>query len=139
MKKPTRVLTNMVALAAAIDRQCSGDHRHVALVHGLAKAAANCTEQFCNAIIDGVKTHLEYDNLAMVCGPIRANFGELAHLECGVDSSEDFPFDFRDDGCHLDDLKGGELPKELVREGRKAEMRGFHERGVYEIRPKIEA
>ena len=48
-------------------------------------------------------------------------------------------FCFRDDGYCVDDVKGGELPMELVREGRQAEMSGFASRKVYEVRPRWEA
>ena len=43
-KKPTRVLTNMPSIAASINRRCVGDHRHVHLVSGKAKAAAKYTD-----------------------------------------------------------------------------------------------
>ena len=67
-KKPTRVLTNLPPLAASISRRCIGNHRHVHLVSGKAKAAANYTEDFCNAIIDGVATHLECLHVAATSG-----------------------------------------------------------------------
>ena len=34
VKKPTRVITNMASIAAHINRQCAGDHRHVHLMSG---------------------------------------------------------------------------------------------------------
>ena len=59
VKKPTRVITNMGSLAGKIDRQCTGDHRHVHLVSGKAKAAAQYTDEFCKAIVDGISMYLE--------------------------------------------------------------------------------
>ena len=63
---------------------------------------------------------------------------------CGVgadccDSSEDIPFTFRDWGYFIDDVNGGTLPMELVREARGQEIDGFSKRRVYEIRPRYEA
>ena len=137
VKKPTRVLTNMPSIASAIDRQCSRDHRHVHLMSGRAKVAAHHSEDFCNAIIDGIKTHMEYETLAMACGALNICMGDLENVE--EEFAEDFPFSFNDDGWCIDDVRGGELPMGLVREGRKAEIRGFHERGVYEIRLRYDA
>lgn len=48
-------------------------------------------------------------------------------------------YSFDDGGWCVDDVRGRELPMELVREGRKAEMHGFHHRGVCEVRPRREA
>ena len=59
VKKPTRVITNMASIAGHIDRQCTGYHRHVHLVSGKAKAAAQYTDDFCKAIVDGISVYLE--------------------------------------------------------------------------------
>ena len=58
VKKPTRVITNMASIAGMLDRQCTGDHRHVHLVSGKAKAAAEYTEDFCKAIVDGIAIYI---------------------------------------------------------------------------------
>ena len=138
VKKPTRVLTNMPGIATALDRKCSEDHRHVQLMNGRAKAAAHYSDGFCNAIVDGIKTHLEYEALALCCGRLQVDMGELENLEL-ADGYGEHPFCFDDSGYCVDDIRGGELPMELVRQGRLAEMNGFHDRRVYEIRPRTEA
>ena len=103
---------------------------------GKAKAAAQYTEEFCCAIIDGLMTYLEYVALARNCGAFHIDMGELY----GIDYDKDeIPFTFSDTGWCIDDVRGGELPMELVREGREAEMKGFASRRVYEVRPRSEA
>ena len=39
----------------------------------------------------------------------------------------------------MDDVKGGELPMDLVREGRRSEMAGFAARRVYDVVPRFDA
>ena len=55
------------------------------------------------------------------------------------DDQNDENFTFSGDGYCVDDIRGGILPMDLVREGRKSEMEGFAARRVYEIRPRREA
>ena len=55
--KPTRILTNMPSIASSLNRRCTGDHRHVHLMSGRAKAAAAYTEAFCDSIIDGIEVY----------------------------------------------------------------------------------
>ena len=75
VKKPTRVLTNLPSIATALSRKCTGDHRHVHLMSGKAKAAAQYTEDFCSAIIDGVQTYLECLLLVEHCGAMHIDMG----------------------------------------------------------------
>ena len=58
-KKPTRVISNLPSIAESISRQCTGGHRHVHLISGEAKAAAEYTHEFCDAVVDLVKVVLE--------------------------------------------------------------------------------
>ena len=51
----------------------------------------------------------------------------------------DIPFHFDGWGRCVDDVSGAELPMELVRKGREAEIECFSERKVYAIRPRQEA
>ena len=55
------------------------------------------------------------------------------------DKSEEIPFTFNDWGYCADDVHGGTLPMELVREARRSEIAGFSSRRVYEIRPRHDA
>ena len=134
-KKPTRVLTNLPSIAAAISRRCSGDHRHVHLISGKAKAAAKYTEDFCQAIVSGIACYLECLAAAQNGEAFNVDFGELLEAEM----EPELPFTFNDSGWCVDDVRGGELPMELVREGRREEMQGFAQRRVYDVRPRWEA
>ena len=58
--KPTVVLTNVEEIANALDRRCSRDHTHRPLLgHGLTRRAAEYTEAFVDAILDGLRRHLQ--------------------------------------------------------------------------------
>ena len=107
------------------------------LISGKAKAAAQYSEEFCDAVVDGVSVALEAmsqlkekDSLIMEV--------EIAEYDEHDDQNEE-NFTFSGDGYCIDDVKGGELPMDLVREGRKSEMEGFAARRVYEIKPRREA
>ena len=147
-KKPTRILTNMPSIAAALDRQCSADHRHVHLISGKAKMAAKYTDEFCSAVVNGIRVYLEYSGMIATCELLGIDVNELEdYSEDSGDlqpcqdqwDDQDIPFEFNDEGWCVDDVRGGELPMDLVRAGRKAEMKGFSERCVYEVRPRSEA
>ena len=137
-KKPTRVLTNLPSLAESINKKCTGDHDHIHLVGGRAKAAAQYTREFCNAIIDGILVLLEHMAATRKLGPALYECELYDGNEEGYDYG-DADFYFSGDGYCVDDVKGGTLPMEMVREGRRAEMQGFAERKVYEVRPRLEA
>ena len=131
VKKPTRVITNMGTIAGMIDRQCTGDHRHVHLVSGKAKAAAEYTEEFCKAIVAGVDMYLERGDeiLLELSGEY---FDEM-------EPEEMIPFHFDGWGRCVDDVSGADLPMDLVKKGRAAEIQCFSDRKVYTIRPRAEA
>ena len=130
VKKPTRVITNMASIAGMLDRQCTGDHRHVHLVSGKAKAAAEYTEDFCKAIVDGIAIYMEHREEVL--------FEMSGEYFDDIIPENDIPVHF--DGCGrcVDDVSGAELPMELVRKGREAEIECFSERKVYAIHPRQE-
>ena len=64
--------------------------------------------------------------------------GELYNSD-EADCDYEIPFSFTPGEHCVDDVRGGDLPMELVREGRRAEMEGFAARRVYEVRPRAEA
>ena len=137
--KPTRILTNMPSFASAVDRRCNGGHRHVQLVNGRARGAAKYTEAFCDVIVDGVETYLQYIKLAESNGAFVVEEGELGNAEIEEYDERGIPFTFLPGSFCIDDVKGGTLPMQWVRGGRQAEMAGFAARRVYEVRPRSEA
>ena len=121
----------MASIAGMLDRQCTGDHRHVHLVSGKAKAAAEYTEDFCKAIVDGIAIYMEHRDEVLI-----EMSGEYFD---DIIADNDIPFHFDGWGRCVDDVSGAELPMELVRKGREAEIECFSERKVYAIRPRQEA
>ena len=131
VKKPTRVATNLLLLASAINRRCEGGHRHVHLMSGKAKAAVRYPPEFCKAIVEGVSVCLECASEVARHGAFCFDDGSLC--EIGPDMCEEesvLPFTFDPCGYCIDDVRGGELPLELVREARRNEMQGFAARRV---------
>ena len=138
-KKPTKVLTSLPSIASAIDRQCEGGHRHVRLTSGRAQAAAEYTQEFCNAIVTGVDIYNQHLGEALTGHNFLVEEGELMNRGSDMcDPSEELPFTFNDWGYCVDDVKGGLLPMDLVREARRSETEGFAQRRVYGIRPRWE-
>ena len=106
---------------------------------GRAKAAAEYTQEFCNAIVTGVDVYNQHLGDALSGHNSLVEEGELMNLGSDMcDPSEEIPFSFSDWGYCVDDVKGGLLPMDLVREARRSEMEGFAQRRVYEIRPRWE-
>ena len=138
-KNPTKVLTSLPSIASAIDRQCEGGHRHVRLTSGRAQAAAEYTQEFCNAIVTGVDIYNQHLGEALTGHYFLVEEGELMNRGSDMcDPSEELPFTFNDWGYCVDDVKGGLLPMDLVREARRSETEGFAQRRVYGIRPRWE-
>ena len=136
VKKPTRILTNMPSIASGLHQRCSGDHRHVHLLSGKAKAAAKYTDQFCGAIVQGIQVHIEYAGQVAEYGVFAVECGDLGNVE---EEEVYIPFAFDESGWCQDDVRGGSLPMDLVREGRRTEIEGFAARRVYVLRPRYEA
>ena len=139
VKKPTRILTNLPPLGSALNRQCQGGHRHVHLMNGRAKGAAAYTKEFCVAICQALSVYLEYLDEAQSGASFMVEEGELCQVGSDMcDDSEIIPLTFDEFGWCLDDVHGGELSLDLVREARKQEIDGFNDRRVYVVRPRWE-
>ena len=137
-KKPTRILTNMKCLAEMINRKCQGGHRHVNLMDGKAKAAATYTEAFCDGILDGIEMYSKWINSEVdMIEELENELFNIGEDMCDPEETT-IPFTFSEDGYCIDDVRGGELPLEWVKEARRGEMNGFSERKVYVVRPRRE-
>ena len=53
--RPTRVLTNISALAAYLDGRCVGGHRHVHAEAGSSQPASHYTKELCDRILNGLE------------------------------------------------------------------------------------
>lgn len=57
IKKPTRIITNSMCVAAALGGHCDGFHQHAQTLGRSTelKQAEHYSEKFCKEIYDGVK------------------------------------------------------------------------------------
>ena len=140
VRKATKIATNLPSIASAVGLQCEGGHRHVHLISGRAAAAAAYSPAFCQAIVTGIQVHLQHLLTVSEVGEIYVECDSLLGVgfDC-CDPSEEIPFTFNEWGYCIDDVNGGTLPMELVREARRSEITGFTERKVYQLRPRHEA
>ena len=76
-KKPTRFLTNSVVSARALSQRCPGNHRHVHLIEGRARAAAVYLQELCRTIC---RATLEQ---------AKADAGDLMCIRCVDDADDD--------------------------------------------------
>ena len=112
---PTRIMTNMPMAHMYLAKRCQGGHRHVVLMSGKAKAVAEYTDKFCQAVIDSFKLQ---EREVMVLQSIET----LDQLHEPADQWYN---------SVLDDVSGDTLDPELAQKGRELEMEKFKARGVY--------
>ena len=71
--------------------------------------------------------------LAESCASFVVEEGELGNAEIEECDEYGIPFTFAPGSYCVDDVRGGTLPMDWVREGRRAEMAGFAARRVYDV------
>ena len=139
VKKPTGFLTDCPALARTLDRKCTGDHRHLSSLNagGLAQFAIY-PPRLCQAIVAGLMRQLKIDakhenaqslNTPVLALPDPEEDEEM--LDLCAESDDENPENL----VAFDDVKGGELPVDLVKKARAVEMEFVKEREIYEYRP----
>ena len=116
--KPTRFLTNSTAIQEKLARKCQGDHSHVQLVGGRAKAAAVYTEELVDAILDGYRIE---------CTSRIFNLQD-AMTALNIEGLHEEP---EKEWYYIDDTTGEVLDMNMVRKARQEEMVTFEEMGVY--------
>ena len=112
--KPTKFLTSSQTIQELLTTKCSRDHRHVHLVNGRAKAAAEYPLKLVDAMIDGIL-------MEKVVEPNK-HMKELNSLHEEIELEEQY----------IDDSIGKYLDAEKVRMARKEEMETFKSMGVYD-------
>ena len=123
IKKATRVVTNSAAIDGMVERKCPGGHRHIQLVSGRAKKAAEYPQALCDAFIDGLLVEMERCK--------EKERGELHELADMCDKEEEEAWQKSLERAY-DDTTGEEISPDLVKAAREEEMKGFKEFGVYE-------
>ena len=117
VKKPTKFLTNAPHVAKWLDRKCPGDHHHVALIGGRAKACEMYPVKLCEAIVQGLRDHLIEDKR-------RGDEGSL------MNTVHDKGFDERWDEF-TDDLSRRPMRSDLVKAAKREEIEIFNQFPVY--------
>ena len=125
-RKPTSLLTNSVEVHRTMGRKCRGGHRHVHLMKGRAKAAAQYPPEFCRALCRGMRRQARVDVGNMMSALIVQDFtdeiGQISHVP---EKWQKF----------WDDISGKELDGKLVREAREEELTVVDQMNVWELRP----
>ena len=104
----SKCLTNAPHVAKWLNRKCPGDHHHVALIGGRAKACEIYPTKLCEAIVQGLKDQLVEDER-------RGDEGSL------MNTVHDEGFDERWDEF-TDDLSGKPMRSDLVKVARREEI-----------------
>ena len=121
--KPTRFLTNSVAMMKALSRRCPGHHRHVHLMEGRARAAAIYPQKLCRAVCRATMEQAKMDAGDLACMPCSDSDGE-EHV-CEVE------FEVPQSKAYWDDLTGRELKSEMVEAARAEELSVVKKMGIW--------
>ncbi len=151
-KKPTKFMTNSLAIAGELNVRCRGGHRHVHLVSGRAAAAAEYPDGLCEAICRGLARQKRWDREGRVAVNTLGFLGAV-ELEPKHDVNENHEVDGTrlfagleetgqetDENVNVeewyaaDDVTGEELDPRLVAEARRLDVAFFKDRGVYRKR-----
>ena len=114
--KPTTFMTNSQCIANGLEQRCPGNHRHIQLINGRAKAAEVYPDKLCKAILMGLMEQMREDK--------RINHGEIGSVMAEEESS----IDWRQ---YYDNLTGEKLNTEMVKEARQEEMEEVYKHQVY--------
>ena len=116
VKKPTGWMTNSLHISDALEKRCSGGHRHVQLTDGRARACQVYPVKLSLQILRGFRKQLQQDGhlglIGSVCceEPVEdENFTE-ENWKIGVDSESTADGEV----IYYDDISGAPLKSELV-------------------------
>jgi hypothetical protein len=123
-RKRTRFMTNCPGIAEELKKRCDGSHMHQELLgNNRAGKAAECPEQLCRAICQGLKKEMQPKSLRRlmkVSAKDKVEKGrEGDHEEVAVEQA-------------WDDVTGEELDGKEVVKARAKEMGYIHEKNVWE-------
>ena len=149
-KKPTDFLTNAPMIAMELSRRCPGDHAHISLESGRAKAAEKYPPGLVRAIIEGLKNQIAEDESRTVdlkpvsslqLKKILEEFGCPPHWidDQHGDTVDDELMQVELNALHVkngeswavDDVNGSVLDPEAVKEARRIELEYFRKMQVY--------
>ena len=137
VQKATRIMSTSVEVLKRIQRTCSGDHRHVQLISGRAKAAQVYPREFCHRMCEGIAAQKKLDDLGMRSMSLMSleqmnNVAMVAKGE-GESPAEALHEMHCEEGLEAyDDLNGDILDPKKMMEARMEEIKYFKEMDVYE-------
>ena len=133
VKKPTGWMTNSLHISDALEKRCSGGHRHVQLTDGRARACQVYPVKLSLQILRGFRKQLQQDGhlglIGSVCceDPVEdENFTE-ENWKIGVDSESTADGEV----IYYDDISGAPLKSELVDAAIQEEMDQYTKHEVY--------
>ena len=117
VKKPTGWMTNSLCIADAMEKRCSGGHRHVQLTDGRARACQVYPVKLSLQILRGFRKQLQQDGHLGLIGSVCCE--EPVEDEHFTEENWQFKGDSEsadgDDGTvYYDDISGAPLKTELV-------------------------
>ena len=161
VKKPTGIMTNSIEVEREVRRECGGNHRHVTLINGRARACQVYPEKFCEAACRGIARQLQKDaqdlkrkgeekekskglmdrmhlaTIGKMIGGMQSEEHKNIHEDDETGSwgpSDGHWIDY--DTQYRDDITGLPLEESKVKAARELEMEFFRKKGVYEKMPR---
>jgi hypothetical protein len=129
VKKPTGFMTNAIKLAEQLNKECSGDHRHIVLLGGgRARRAQVYPNELCRQIVIGLRNQMILDqriNEGMI-GAV----GEVDDIRINHELYNGYDF--------YDDISGKSLPKDVVIKAREEEIKQVYVHKIYDKVPEKE-
>ena len=116
-RQSTGFMTNAPHIASALDKPCSGDHRHVVLIGEKTKRTEVQPDELCKHILHGLQNQMRNDGRLDYY-----SIGCMCAVDVGLPEYE---------GEFWDDISGKLLNKEGVIRARQDEMKEFREHQVY--------
>ena len=115
-------------------KTCNGNHRHVHLVSGRAKAAQVYPRLFCSKLCEGIAAHKKLDDLGMMSRPVMSMevMRATAKSDSGEDPRQALHERYGSDIEAFDDLTGDVLDPAMMAEARREEIGYFKKMGVHE-------
>ena len=117
VKKPTKFMTNSDHVARWVRAECTGNHRHVQLVGGRAKASEVYPRKLCEATLHGLEDQLVADGHYNSDGSL---------FIAGHDEDRDHDWE-----TYYDDLSNLQLRSDLVDKAKREEMEIFAKFPMY--------
>ena len=138
--KSTRIASSASEVLKRVGMRCSneaggGQHRHVHLERGRAKAAQVYPRKLCAKICEGLAAQKKIEQLGLAARPVMTveEMQQVANVKADENPSESLHHaDAESEYSAWDDQSGQRLDPRLMIQARKDEIKYFREMGVYD-------